>query len=222
MSKGFFLPALIQNDGAHEKIDSVLSGRGWRRMEYTNPLGNVSLVHWPYYFFHFDVYLPDRPKEKIPRGFLALDAVRMILTSQFAEMKETFKTKSTESLVTEFRDTYSEPAVSREEAQNLVRSRLASKFKVSLDTVLVSGMELVFVPFWKTQVKVAGNGFDLRLNAFNGHLFGAKKIPLREKDFQEVFDEVLHDFLNPLKWGPYIHSFLQPEKKHSEKKHGGH
>jgi len=184
-----------------ELLESHLKERHWKKYE----AGEITLHYTPYYVFNFDAFPESGGGGKLAvseseSGTGALNGVTGELSgevAEFAEENEAIFVKSPGegiSFVVE-KLSYNENEILR-----IAPLRLAAKLGIGKDEVIVSGLELVYLPEWIVGVKLAGEEYELSVSAVTGEIVSGEEIPLREKGWSEVTKETLSDLKSPKGW----------------------
>jgi hypothetical protein len=197
------LPRRVSLEDAQGKIEGYFLQRGWSDVRYANLYRLLDLSFVPYYFFHFDVLRVGSKSSVATHGFLALNALRNEFSSSFDSIKEDYSSLAV-PVSDEDAGLVRVPSLSKGEANDIIKVRLASRFGVLPESVLVSGLDLVFVPFYKSVLKLGEDVYEFHLNAFSGSLVDVTGVPVRERDFEELLRETVRDVGSPSKWGSYF------------------
>ncbi|PIN85076.1 MAG: hypothetical protein COV47_04025 [Candidatus Diapherotrites archaeon CG11_big_fil_rev_8_21_14_0_20_37_9] len=182
---------------AEEKAGSLIKKRGWKGNSFSS-----SLLYIPFWFFSFDVF-EETDSKKVSshkKGSNALNAFFNNFDEHTAELVFREKQEKEKSPSHSFTFEILEPKFSFDDALKVITGRIASEQKVVKDSVVISGLEMVFVPVWVLVTELNGKSIELRVNAVTGEMTNTAAIPIREKDFSELFSEAVVDLTNPASW----------------------
>ena len=196
-------PVSADSKKAGQEVGSLLEKRQW----LSAPLPSFSLEYVPYWFFNFDVFHGTAEKHSShSKNSSSLNAVSREFDAGVAELLHSGEKPSDfQPLNGEHGLKVFPSRLSAKEALELIRSKLALQEKVSKDNVVVSGLELFFVPFWIVVAPLgAGKSVELKVNAASGKILNPEAVPEREKEFSEAFSEALSDLSAPEKWAENI------------------
>jgi len=223
------LPSLslkVKVEEVKDLVQDELNANNWDDIQVPAP--ELELV--PYYVFHYDSYSEtEEEKSKIRnvhesvQGTSSLNAVKNSLDDVIAEMvnpdmiqpffEEPAKTKVTAK----------NPRFSLDEAKGAAQIKIAAQEKVPRGNVHVSGMRLVYIPFWVYKIILdEDNDVKLRINAVSGEFEGEESgIPYQGSTATELAKETISDLRSAEGWssfvGNLVNDFLllfQPNKEH--------
>lgn len=209
LEKPAFSPKLSAAE-AERGVSSLLSKNHWKEFSFKER----TLFFIPYWFFSFDIYSGDAKRTTLlDSGFGSLNAFSNELDDSIAEL---IKEEGSER-IQEIDDKSMEdgatrvvsPRVSEEEAREIISLRLASGEETSKDSVIVSGLQMLFVPIWLISAKVGGKEISLRVNAASGGIENKYAVPRREKGFAELTSELLEELRTPEGWLEYSASTVE-------------
>src|SRR3989344_2581417 len=150
LEKPAYSPKLARAD-AEKAVSSLLKKNRWKGHSFSG--GTLFFV--PYWFFSYDIYSHEEKKTKIlDSGLSSLNAFSNELDDSIAELAGD---ESAEKVQEVEQDGDSElrvvsARVSEDEAREIISVRLASYEETSKDHVIVSGLQLFFVPIWLINV----------------------------------------------------------------------
>lgn len=187
-------------------LETLLEERHWKDFD----LANVKLVYKPYWFFNYDVY----KEEEVPgKGEVAqeygsqmvLDARKSNLEPMLMQILNEIPVESREEIKHDVDHDILKQTVTEEEGRRLAKVKLAGKMKgVSKDDVVISGVDLRYVPMWRIWVDLKGGKTQrIDIDGISGSPFNIQKVPERERGFMEVTKDTLEDLKKPEGWVDY-------------------
>ena len=223
------LPSLalkVKVEEVKDLVQDELDSNNWGEIEVPAP--ELELI--PYYVFHFDSYSEtEEEKSKIRnvhesvQGTSSLNAVKNALDDVIAEMVNPDMIQPFFDEPPKTKVTAKNPRFSLEEAKGAAQIKIAAQEKVPRGNVHVSGMRLVYIPFWVYKITLdEDNEVKLRINAVSGEFEGEESgIPYQGNTATELAKETLSDLRSPEGWSTFIgnivNDFLllfQPNKEH--------
>lgn len=221
------LPVKFPLDEANTLIQDELDANNWGEIEVPKPA--LELI--PYYVFQYDSYSEAeeegtkiRNVEEAQQGISSVNAVTNKLDDVMAELCPP------ELIQQEFTDpkdvktiNVKEPRFTLEEAKGSAQIKIAAHEKVPRSNVHISGMRLVYIPFWEYRIEFdEDNKLKTRINAVTGEFENEESgIPYQGKSKTELLRETVSDLQSPSGWAEYVGNFardfillLQPSKEH--------
>ncbi len=221
------LPVKFPLDEANALIQDELDANNWGEIEVPKPA--LELV--PYYVFQYDSYSEAeeegtkiRNVDEAQQGISSVNAVTNKLDDVMAELCPP------ELIQQEFTDpkdvkviNVKEPRFTLDEAKGSAQIKIAAHEKVARSNVHISGMRLVYVPFWEYRIEFdEDNKLKTRVNAVTGEFENEESgIPYQGKSKTELLRETVSDLQTPGGWAEYVGNFardfvllLQPSKEH--------
>ncbi len=190
-------PAKFSELELREKVGTLLGQKGITKFYFSD--SNFYFV--PYWFFSFDIFSDSETKTELKaNGTSAFNSFSLIFDEGVAKLAsmQGLKKESQPDEDLEFEVLSSK--VSEKEIRDLMKGRLASIHGVKRDGVILSGVEMFFVPFWGFKVNSDSQELEFRVNAVNGDVLGEQEVKERQKEFNEIFSEALQDLTNPSSW----------------------
>lgn len=205
-------------EDATKLIEETIKKKHWTDFE----IGSLSLAYTPYWICNYESYSEkeDKTVSESTSGSTALNAVDNTLSD--AETKlyfdPDFKTEKQPSAGYEFN--VSDSKTTSDEAREILSVRLAEKFNVPKQNIIISGLTLRYVPFWVVSLTIGVDNYRIRINAVTGRIVDEEKIPEKEKGWLELTSETLSELKEPGAWlmyakdtGAGIASSLTPKQK---------
>ncbi len=220
------LPLKVSLEEVKQLVQDELDENNWGEVEVPSP--EIELV--PYYVFHFDAFSESeeekskiRNVEETVKGTNSLNAVQNTLDEVIAEMAPPEMIQPAFEEPPKCAVNARPPRFSLEEAKNVAQIKVAAQEKVPKANVHISGMQLVYVPFWIFSITLdEDNAVKLRVNGVSGEFEGEESgVPYQGSTATELAKETLSDLQSPSGWIEYIQTFLhhvillfQPSKEH--------
>jgi len=196
-----FFKVKIPLENAISLIDSSIKSKHWDNFS----VAELKLVYTPFWFFSFDAFEQKENKaiSKHHTGKKTLNAKTNELSDFLAGFPEKDEAVIEKEVSKEFPSEILDAKISSQEAKEVASVRIASNLGFVKENVLISGLELFFVPLWVTFVTVNNQNFRIQINAVSGDTSGAEKVPEREKGFLEITQETINDLKSPGAWVEY-------------------
>ncbi len=201
LEKPAFSPKLTGAE-AERKVSSLLKKAHWKDISFSGR----TLFFVPYWFFNFDIYSQEGNKTKVlDSGFSALNAFSNELDDSIGELAQDESAQRTQEIEAsrEGQPSVVPPRVADEEAREIISVRLASDEETSKDNVIISGLQLLYVPIWLVNTTFGGGSAALRVNAVNGEIENKSAVPRRGKGFSELTSELIEELKAPDGWAEY-------------------
>ncbi len=195
----------VSRQEALDSIKNYVYSFGWSSFKFVE-IDRLKVFMIPFYLFHFDVFKSDENNKVFDQtsGVLSLDAVKNKLdakVSRFFGLHEVVEKIDLDSDSLEYK--LLESKISDDKAEEIIKVKLASKFGVPRENVIISGKELLFIPVYYSEIELNGENFLIKVNGFDGEIFSNKKLPVKQKDLNELFSETINDLKQPNNWINY-------------------
>ncbi len=220
------LPVKVKLEEAKDLVQEELDANNWGEIDVPAP--EMEMV--PYYVFHFDSYSElEEEKSKIRnvdeanKGASSLNAVKNSLDEVIAEIANPDIIQDRFEEPQKIKVIVKNPRFTLDEAKGAAQIKIAAQEKVPRTNVHISGMRLVYVPFWVYKIELdEDNEVKLRINAVSGEFEGEESgIPYQGSTATELAKETLSDLRNPEGWATFIGNLVndvillfQPQKEH--------
>jgi len=99
-----------------------------------------------------------------------------------------------------------EPIISEEEARKTLTKELIQRFNIDEKNVSLSGVEEIYVPYWKLKTKEHNK---LKFDAIDGSVNNFKTINEKESTYTDVYKEMISDLKSPNKFAGYVGNILK-------------
>lgn len=224
------LPLKVKADEVKDLVQEELDENNWGEIEVPTP--EIELI--PYYVFSFDSYSEvEEEKSKIrnveesTQGMSSLNAVKNTLDEVIAEMSPPEVVQNGFDVPPKITAAPKNPRFSLEEAKGAAQIKIAAQEKVPRANVHISGMRLVYVPFWVYTITLdEDNEIKLRINGFSGEFEGEESgVPYQGSTATELARETLSDLRNPEGWAEFLGNLIkdaillfQPQKEHPNRR----
>ena len=216
-------PVSLNQGEAEGKVSALLNQKHWINFSFVK----TKLVFVPYWFFNFHISKDSKDKtELIADGFNAMNAFENDFDQEVADIARDPELTKTNEVDDDEEFNVLNSKTSEQEVREIILVKLADQQKVPRDSILLSALELNYVPFWIVKVRIEEKELGLSVNASDGKLLHADLVPDREKGMSELTSEALAELSNPLEWLNYSKDIASSVAKglfsHSPKKtHAG-
>ncbi|MDO8647477.1 MAG: hypothetical protein Q7R70_03605 [Candidatus Diapherotrites archaeon] len=217
-------PVSFTKEQLGELVKKTLGRKFWHHYETKSTM----LQFLPYYFFAYDAFFEEKNADSGALVVKDTQAGSMALNAQSGEFDESLLELGEseepimlkESPAPEGIEVDIERAnMSESEVKKIAPIRLAAKLGVSKQNVELSNFKLVFVPFWRVEVIINEETFELVVNATTGEIAPEDEIPYREKSIMELTGETAMELRRPSAWLEYsravYHSVVDSETMRS-------
>ncbi len=99
-----------------------------------------------------------------------------------------------------------EPIINEEEARKTITKELVQRFNVEEKNVSLSGVEEIYVPYWKLKTKEHNK---LKFDAIDGSVNNFKTINEKEATYTDMYKEMVNDLKSSKKISGYIGNILK-------------
>ncbi|QQR92882.1 MAG: hypothetical protein IPJ89_01395 [Candidatus Iainarchaeum archaeon] len=210
---GNSLPLNIKLEEVQAMVEEELGEQAWKDAQ----IKSTKLELCPYYTFVFDTYSEEEESNtKIKNvaenvhGKSSLNAVKNELDEVIAEMVDPETIQAEFSVANTVTVEQKKPRFPAEDAKSVAQIKIAAQEHVPRANVHISGLQLVYVPFWVAKVELEEeNEVKLRINGFTGEFENENPVEYRGKSPTELVGETLSDLRSPSNWVEYIISILK-------------
>jgi len=187
------LEARVTPEVALSIVQKALAKKGWTGVS----VNEVRLVYTPFWVFSFDIVAE---KGSSPTGKTGLNAftgelndlVPAILDRPIKKSRETVKGGKPEIEPT---------AVSYREVKETAATKIAAHVGgIKADSVVVSAVSKLYVPFYRVWIDVAGDTFKFEVDGALGIPMGLEDVPGKAKGWEEETGEALGKLKSPSGW----------------------
>jgi|SRR3989344_2816878 len=190
----------LDKAGAQKAASSVLKKNHWNKYEFSV----ADIFYVPHWFFSYDIYEQiDGRTNLLSSGFSSLNAFSNEIDKTIGSLAQNSGLEKNNDVDENDNVHIVSPRVGEEEAREIISVRFASQEETSKENVIISGLQLFFVPIWVIKVNLEGEKISLRVNAINGDIENKMAIPRREKGFSELTREMLEELSTPQGWIDY-------------------
>lgn len=180
-------------------VERVLKERHWHKFD----IESISLVYVPHWFFNFDVYQEAQGQSQAYASQMALDATTGKLNPMVIQILDEIPTKREREPKHGIEFEAWKPAVRIEEVKDVAAIKVAGEMNIAKQAVTVSGVELVYVPYWQVWVRLPTGTMRVDLDAISGSPANISKVPERERGQMEITMEMLQELTTPQGWVDY-------------------
>lgn len=199
LEKPSFPVSLSQGD-AEEKVSALLNQKNWTSFSFAR----TKLVFVPYWFFNYHISKDSEDKtELIGDGFNAMNAFENDFDQEIADIARNPDLEKTNEVNEDDEFNVLNSKTTEQEAREIILVKLADQQQVPKASILLSGLEMNYVPFWIVKIRIGEKELGLTVNASDGKLLHDELIPNREKGMSELTSEALKELSNPLEWLNY-------------------
>jgi len=180
-------------------VERVFKERHWRKFD----IESTSLVYVPHWFFNFDVYQQAEGQAQSYASQMALDAVTGKLNPMIIQIMSNVPTKREREPTHGIEAEVRAPAVRQEEVKDIATIKVAGEMRIPKESVTVSGVNLLYVPYWQVWVRLPSGTKRIDLDAVSGSPVFISDVPERERGTMEVTMDMLNDLKTPAGWVDY-------------------
>lgn len=212
---------------AEETVSRILDSKGYANYQF----GRVYIKYVPYYFFSYDIYDESSGKTKlIAKGHSALNAYTNEIAHELSNLATLEAGDKSPEIKHDHRYEVVNPRISERDAKKIILVALSSEKNTSKKNVIVSGIEMLFVPFWVLEYTIDEKNYVATMNAVTKELIDDGNPPMREKTKRELLREAYTELFSFKNWLYHISSFINSlvdfltlgnskhDKKHGEQK----
>ncbi len=208
------LPLKVGIEEAKDIVWNELEANKWDLEDIPNPTSELV----PFYVFHYDSFTETEEEQtksknvaESSQGESSLNAITNMLDEVVPELAPPEMVKAEFSVGKNVQVNVKNPRFSLEEAKTNAQIKIAAHEKVPKSNVHISGMRLVYVPYWSFALDLdEETSVRLKINAVSGEFEnGESGIPYRGQTRGELLEETIHDLKNPKDWSGYLESFAR-------------
>ncbi len=182
-------------------VASTLRKKHWHRFK----TATLKLVYRPIWLLTYEAFFEENGVVVgETSGTIAVDAVDGRIWEQIPTVLNEIPIEMVKETRHEYKAEFLNPSLSKEDAKELARIKVSALLKIPKDNVKVVGGELILYPLWTVWVEVRQGTFRLDIDGVSGMLFGAEKVPERERGWYEITKEVLEELKTPSGWYKYL------------------
>lgn len=182
-------PAIIPSvdeSGVSNLIYTLSKSKGWEGAI----VQEMKLIYFPFWVFNYHTYTGESGKG-------AIDALDGALAQDIAALARfPRRTREVEAQVFS-------PAISEDEAKEVAKAKIVHKLGVGKEDVVISGLQLIYVPFWHVTVLLGKKTHVLIINAVSGQIVQGD-IPERPRGWEDAFSDALAMMLSPEGWKEFL------------------
>lgn len=180
-------------------VERILKERHWRKFD----IESTSLVYVPNWFFNFDIYQEVQGQSQTYSSQMALDAVTGKLNPLIIQVMDNIPTKREREPRHGIDCDVLAPSVKKEEVKDIAAIKVAGETGVPKAAVTISGVNLVYVPYWQVWVRLPTGTKRIDLDAISGSPSFISDVPERERGQIEITMEMLQELTTPAGWIDY-------------------
>ncbi|MCR4335319.1 MAG: hypothetical protein NUV57_02160 [archaeon] len=198
-------PVSVDLSEAGEKVSNLLKEKHWNGFTFSS----TNLIYVPYYFYSYDVVEETEKKTNhVFSGSKAFNAFNKEFDSAVADLILLENVSRSNEVSEEDDPRVLVSKMNESEAKEILLIKTASLENTSKKNVMISGLEMFYVPFWIAKIEVKSNvseahELNLRINATTGNIVNKSSVPFRDKGFSELTSEAFEELSNPSEWIKY-------------------
>ena len=192
-------PVSFELGGAEEKVSILLEKKHWKNFSFSNS----TLIFVPYWFFSYDIFEEGKKTKHVSSGSNALNAFSREFDKKISDLELLDTVSKTNSVDENIDFRVLESKLSEAEVKEILPLKLASQENTSKNNLILSGVEMSFVPVWVIDIDLQERIISLRVNATTGEIINADSVPTREKGFSELAKETISELSTPKGWFEY-------------------
>ncbi|HLC36196.1 MAG TPA: hypothetical protein VJK05_01140 [archaeon] len=218
LNKPFFSISLPL-DKVHSSIESFLADHYWTDFQHVS----TKIIFTPHYFFNYDIYFEkdsEALKKKVisghESGAACINSNTGKLTEKIAEIFAGTQSKKEFDLDIPFEIISSK--VSEKEVREIAPLRIASKFSLPKENVVISALEEVLVPEFFAKYRVEEVDYEFKADAVSGEILNPEVISEKQRSWKEAAKETFSELKSPSAWAGYASevagkaSMIHPKK----------
>ena len=206
-------PIQFTLDELKEDIQELLEDNEWEDIQV-----NYSIEFIPNYFFHYEIFSESVNKEtnqkkidKTQTKKAAINANSGSIEPGLEGFPEKFPVIASDQiqLPNGVHESSKKINLQESEIKGIANLKIASLEGVAKENVIITGIELFYVPYWIAKLELDNEKIELKANAVNGKMAGNEKISERLKTLKELVFETFDDLHDPLEWASNIIDLLK-------------
>ena len=182
-------------------VADTLKKKHWHRFKS----GTMKLVYIPIYIFTYEAFFEQNGVVvNETSGKIAIDATNGNVWESVPYVLDEMPIELIRETRHEYRMEVMNPSISKDEAKELATVKLSAMLGVPRQNIKIVGGDIVLWPVWRVWVDVRSGNYRLDVDGVSGMLFGAEKVPVRERGWYEITEEVLSELKQPSAWIRYV------------------
>lgn len=179
--------------------ESILRGRHWKKFD----IESTSLVYVPHWFFNFDVYEEAEGRAKTYASQMALDATTGKLNPMIIQIMNSIPVKREREPRHGIEFEAWKPSIQKEEVKDIATIKVAGEMGIPKSAITVSGVNLIYVPYWQVWVRLPSGLKRIDMDALSGSPVNISNVPERERGQLEITMDMLQELTTPAGWVDY-------------------
>ncbi len=207
------LPISLSKEDALSQINETIMEKNWREEEIE--ISELSLLYVPFFVFNYEAFQESKAEEseqpvvsETQNGCMALNAFDSELNEEIAQLFEEEELNLEKKTPKEVAFELQKTRLNDEEAKQIAQVKVAAQLSLGKDNIIISALELVYVPFWLTIAKVGEEEYRVEINAVSGAMTGLEELPERGKGYGELAKETVSELKDPFAWAKYSASII--------------
>ncbi len=178
-------------------IKAIMKSRHWKQFD----IATANLVFVPHWFFNFDIYYEAEGKPQTYSSQMSLNAVTGELNPIIVEVMKEIPVKMTKEAPENA--TVEKLAVSKDEAKEVSKIKIAGELGVSKDIITTYGFRMVYVPVYRVWLSLGRKIIRLDIDAVSGSPLNESNVPERQRGFIEITADTIERLKTPEGWVDY-------------------
>lgn len=180
-------------------VERVLKERHWRKFD----IESISLVYTPHWFFNFDVYQESEGRSQAYASQMAIDATTGKLNPMIIQIMDSIPVKREREPRHGIEFDALKPALAKEEVKDIATIKVAGEMGLTKSAVTVTGVNLIYIPYWQVWVRLPSGMKRFDLDAISGSPINISNVPERERGQLEITMDMLEELKTPAGWVDY-------------------
>ncbi len=180
-------------------VERVLKERHWRKFD----IESISLVYVPHWFFNFDVYEEAEGRAKSYASQMSLDATTGKLNPMIIQIIGNIPVRREREIRHGIEFEALRPSIQKEEVKSIAAIKIAGEMGIPKSAITISGVNLVYVPYWQVWARLPAGLKRIDLDAISGSPANISSVPERERGTMEVTMDMLQELTTPAGWIDY-------------------
>ena len=204
-----FLPLHLGEKGLEKFKSTLVTSKGFRGSSLTRH----SLSLHPFYLFELQIFKSDdgivsSEETKI----ILLDSADFTVSEHSPEFFKSVIENANNSEPPNLKLNILKPKSSYKTMKKIALIKSSKLFNVPKPNLLIIKEKPFFLPIWNLTINLKDTDYYVKINAFSKEII-FENIPKKEKEFNDLFLEVISDLTNPKTWNTYLESLPPPSKE---------
>jgi len=213
----------VSKEDALAQVKGAAEEKGYPAGEME--IAELSLLYVPFFVFNYEAFQESKTEEsetpvvsETENGRMVLNAFSSELDGEIVPLFEEEESSIENSPGDnedgeEIKFEMQKARLKEEEAKQIAQVKMAAQLSLGKGNIIISAMELVYVPFWLGSAKVGEEEYSIEINAVSGAMKGLEELPERGKSYGELTKETVSELKDPAAWVNYIVSIIADTAK---------